>query len=140
MAPNEKLILKCGRTVHIQEIRQRRTYEGLIEGLPTREGNAKLLQRLVSADYGYSVPSHLIQPIESAIDIPDYPFGTPSALPLVMCVARLRSLEPVRGHKGDLSALAVIWFQQDFSFPATPELLPSLLSVNWDQHAASLEI
>ena len=138
-----KFKLLSGRLVALQELRQHRTYEGLLEGLPTREANAYLLQDLISQhrDTPYPGLPYLIQPAETRIEFPDaleYPFGTPASLPGVTCVARFTSLEPIRSN-GDYSGLVIIWLQDEFAFPVAPGVMSHLLAMDWSAHAVDLE-
>jgi hypothetical protein len=52
MTSRGELQLRSGRIVRIQELRQRRVYEGLLEGLPTVEWNRRLLDRLLADERG----------------------------------------------------------------------------------------
>jgi hypothetical protein len=137
-----KFKLLLGRLVFLQELRQYSTYEGLLEGVPTREANANLLQHLISRhrDTPYPGLPYLIQPVETRIELPDaleYPFGTPASLPRVTCVARFTSLQPIRNN-GDYSGLVIIWLQDEFAFPIAPDVMSHLLAIDWSAHAVDM--
>lgn len=139
-----ELDLPSGRRLYLRELTQRLTYEGLLEGLPTAERNKQRLDQLV-ADYRdkpYAGKPYLIRPKETLIEYSrdgrPYPFGTPSALPAVTCIARFDSLQPARDQSSDLSGLVVIWFQEEFAFPIDATVLAQLLAIDWDTHAVDV--
>jgi len=136
--------LLSGRHIVLRELRQYRTYEGLLVGLPTEEMNKNYLRDLVSAKQDNShpqVPSVLIPPAETPIkysrDNRPYPFGTPSALPRTTCIGRFASLDPVRDNDGDCSELVIIWLQEAWAFPIDPVVVSQLRKLDWDRFAAN---
>lgn len=136
--------LRSGRTVRLRDLRQRGTYEGLLEGLPTSERNKRLMASLLrdEAHALYAVPAYLIAPLEQAIRLPEgesYPFGTPAALPAITCVGRFDSLSPTATGSGDASGLVVIWFQEEFQYPPPSDIVASLQLIDWDAHAGNYE-
>ena len=140
-----ELKLRSGRLVLLRELRQRMTYEGLLEGLPTAEMNQGKIRRLLGeqSNHRYNVQPLLIPPVERPIERPDgdkYPFGTPSALPPVTSVARFESLTPTIIGRGDTSGLVVIWFQEEFAYPPPRNILEQLEAVDWDRHAGSFDV
>jgi hypothetical protein len=135
--------LRSGRTIGLCEFRQCLTYEGLLEGLPTEEMNQRTINALMSSPKtrSYDVPPYLIPPVEKPVPFhhgDKYPFGTPSALPSINCIARFKS-EPTRKGNGDFSGLTVIWFQDDFAFPIDPAVIEQLESIDWDLYAGNRE-
>ena len=135
---------KSGRTIYLSELRQIGTYDGVLEGLPTAEKNANLVKRLLAdrQNQAFGAPPHMLPFKERPIDLPPeqkYPFGTPSALPPVTVAARFKSLAPTAAAEGDGSALVVIWFQESFAFPPSPEIALHLESLDWEKNAASYE-
>jgi len=141
MLNTSELDLPSGRSLSLQELRQHRTYEVLIEGLPTVEWNKMYLERLLAnhRDKPYERGPYLIRPSEKPINYDRggrrYPFGTPSALPLVTCLGRFVSHRPARDMNCDTSGLLVIWFQEEFAFPIDPAVVPQLLAIDWEAHA-----
>jgi hypothetical protein len=136
--------LCSGRVVALRELRQSSTYEGLLNGLPTKERNQKLVSQLLEQHrhQRYEVAPLLIKAFEREIALPDdevYPFGTPAALPSVTCVGRFESLDPTTPHSGDASGLTVIWFQDHFQYPPPPEILAQLESIKWESHAGNFD-
>jgi len=139
-----ELKLQTGRTVWLRELRQRETYEGLLNGLPTKEGNQRLLVRLVKDERceRYSQGPYIIAPIERAIEMPEgeeYPFGTPSALPSVTCICRLESVFPTTPGNGDASGLVVVWFQDLFQYPPPTDIESHLKTIDWENNAGNFE-
>jgi hypothetical protein len=143
MAKPSEIDLPSGRRLYLQELRQYRTYEGLLEGLPTAERNKNRLERLVSdhRDRPYPGEPYLIQPAEEPIEYRDgqrYPFGTPSVLPAVTCIGRFTSLEPARDKATEYSGLVIIWFQREFALPIDPAIGDYLEAIDWERHSADL--
>lgn len=136
----DDLRLDSGRSVSLVTLRQFSVYEGLLEGLPTREMNAQIIDRLVAEEQARpfaSAPLLLTpeqRPLEGYHDRP-YPFGKPASLPQIACVGRFRSLRPARNPSDDCSELVVIWFQNDFAPPIGPEVWPHFRAIDWDRHA-----
>ena len=136
--------LRTGREITVSEFRQLSTYEGQLEGLPTKEKNERLLQRLSNDETlaSYGVPLAVLPPTESLIELPpdyEYPFGTPAALPSVMVVARFTSMSPTNKGEGDASGLTVAWFQEGFSWPPPAEVLSQLEALDWEHLAGNFE-
>src|ERR1700733_1087090 len=96
MASRPEIRLDCGIEVCLDHLFQYRTYGGLLEGLPTRRLNAKLIQRAL----GYAAEKlwmggtpHLLAPPEAPMGVPkDEWFGRddsdePARIPPVACLA-----------------------------------------------------
>jgi hypothetical protein len=93
--------LDSGRVIDLCELRQYYTYEGLIEGLPTAEGNRRRISSLMTkhTDESTGIPPYVLTPAEEPVEWDEdrpYPFGTPSAMPSVTCIGRFQSLDPAR--------------------------------------------
>ena len=143
MANTRTFDLPSGHRLHLHGLTQYLTYGGLIEGLPTTKRNKKKLERLIARyrDAPYPGKPYLIRPKETPIqrnpqNTRRYPFGTPSALPPVTCIARLESCPNKREY--DLSGLVVIWFQGEFAFPIDSEVEAELLGIDWKMHASDM--
>ena len=132
-----------GGDAYLYELRQFLTYEGLLEGLPTMEGNQRHILALLNdkRNHAYGDAPYLLDPVEVAIKYKDddsvYPFGTSSPLPAVTCVARLESLSAATGQEGDGSGLVLIWFQANFAFPIDEEILRQVSELDWNRYAGS---
>src|SRR5437762_36524 len=93
MSDDYSIQLDGGRDLFLVALNQSRTYEGLLEGLPTKEKNAGIIKRAAkTAQELWRGAPYLITPTETAITLDhDYPFGTPASIPVVVCFARFRS-------------------------------------------------
>jgi hypothetical protein len=130
--------LASGRTIRLLALDQRGTYEGLLLGVPTREMNQGMLDRLVAqyvhpAEYGVPL---LLEPEQRSFDIPTrvHVPGTPAKLPAVTCIARFNS-DGQLGTDDIWSVLRVIWFQADFAFPIEDRVLRQIAEIDWETHA-----
>ncbi|HYQ04622.1 MAG TPA: hypothetical protein VER96_38375 [Polyangiaceae bacterium] len=134
---NREFVLRSGRTVSLVSLRQDFIYAGLLEGLPTRKRNDAMVARLLDAHRdqdGHGAV--LIQPIQTAIKTGStYPFGEPAALPIISCVGLFHSGSPARDQTKDCSDLTIIWFQDDFTFPPSEEILRGIAGVDWNSLA-----
>jgi hypothetical protein len=144
MSITGELKLLSGRHLYLRELRQHQIYEGLLEGLPTREGNARRLEQIITKNRGnpYAGDPYLIAPTERPIEYRDgerYPFGTPSSIPSIACVGRFDSLKPARDLERDYSGLVVIWFQAEYAFPVDSHVIEQLLAMDWDRHAVDMD-
>jgi hypothetical protein len=134
-----ELTLASGRTLYLTSLRQSATYEGLVEGLPTREMNADTIAGFVEeARERSGHEPFVIQPVETPITHEGkYPFGEPARIPAIACVADFTS----KGKTWDYrSSLTVIWFQDEYAFPLDASVESALLALDWDRLAAQSEI
>lgn len=136
----DDLRLASGRSIHLRSLRQFEVYSGLLEGLPTREMNARTIERLVAEERArpFAAEPLLIPPIQRPIEYDrerPYPFGEPAELPPVACVGRFDSNSPARDMTCMCSDLVVIWFQNEFSPPIGPDVWHQLRKIDWDRHA-----
>ncbi len=130
------------RRVILLELKQSLTYEGLLAGLPTRERNQERIEYLFEQEFDpqSEVAPYLVPPEQKPIKntrYGPYPFGTPSSLPGVLCVARFRSSRPVNGEEADASSLKVIWFQDTFALPIAADVLAHIAQVDWNKYAGN---
>ncbi|VTT96402.1 Uncharacterized protein OS=Cystobacter violaceus Cb vi76 GN=Q664_31220 PE=4 SV=1 [Gemmataceae bacterium] len=133
--------LNSGRTIHLQELRQWGLYEGLLEGLPNREMNARRVESIVRTERDRSGQEpYLIRAVETPIkrhkNRPS-PFGTPASLPGIVCVGRFTSYQPTKGSDEDGSELLVIWFQHEFALPVDQGVRQQIRAIDWDTHATN---
>jgi len=141
MIQGASITLASGRTIALVALDQSVTYEGLLEGIPTVEMNARRVAWLVKGGHaGSSLAPYLVPPKERLIEHQGYPFGTPAALPRVTCVARFQSRDVARDARCDYSELRIIWFQESFALPIDPEVLEHIRDIRWEEHAHDLEI
>jgi hypothetical protein len=137
MSNKGDLQLSDGRHVFLVALDQSRTYEGVLEGIPTKERNRATIERAVQrAEQMWPGKCLLIEPIEIPITMEkEYPFGTPARIPIVQCIGRFRSFKPA--HRTDLawSELTVLWFQSEYAFPIDETVIAHLESIDWETHA-----
>lgn len=129
--------LANGRSVRLKSIDQWETYLGLLEGVPYRELNARMIdETLKNARARHHFEPHLIQPVETPIAAARYsPFGEPVALPAVTCVPQLDCHQTVSDEQKHGSTLPIVWFQPDFAFPIAPKIVESIVNLPWDKLA-----
>lgn len=136
--------LHNGRQIYLKELEQRLTYEGLLEGLPTRQMNARQLQAQTTPTNCFRVAftPHLIEPeqepLEWTRDRP-YPFGDPAALPPVWCRGRFESFETARDPSQERSGLIIVWFQHEWALPVDAQVLERVKALNWNGIASDYE-
>lgn len=134
-----RLTLRDGRVIELRELQQTRTYEGLLEGLPTTRKNEAHLRRM-SEQSGPS-PRHLIVPKETPIPLEPgetYPFGTPASLPSITCVARFRS-RSTTDDPLNYSELIIVWLQDEFALPIDSDTEGQIRGLNWTALAKDFE-
>lgn len=126
--------LSNGRMVSLQSLEQWAVYAGLLEGLPTRERNDSELKHLVErVGRKDGHPPFLVAPAQTPIHREKrYPFGDPARLPSIGCIGRFHSFQPARDPSMDCSDLTIIWFQEDYAFPLSPEADLAIVGVDWD--------
>jgi hypothetical protein len=134
--------LASGRTIHLLALDQYFTYEGLLLGVPTREMNQEMIDRLIAryvhpAEYGVPL---LLEPEQQPLDVPEYRHvdGTPATLPSVTCIARFNS-DGQLGTDDIWSVLRVIWYQEEFAFPIDGRALRQIAEIDWETHARGWE-
>jgi hypothetical protein len=78
---NGRIVLASGGTIQMHSLRQWLVYRGLLEGLPTREMNNRMIDHLrrEARDRTGHAP-FLIEPTQEPIEYPEkYPFGEQAA-------------------------------------------------------------
>ncbi|MFO0551632.1 MAG: TIGR02996 domain-containing protein [Polyangiaceae bacterium] len=121
-----------GASVTLMELNVIGTYEGLLEGLPTRERNARRLAALRAEKDALGWARYVIEPEETPIDHPRYPFGNPASLPAYQCVGRLQGMAV---GDGDAASLTVVWFQDEMPTPIAAPVVEELARLDWAAHA-----
>ena len=133
------IALRAKRTAFADRVHLAYTYEGLMEGKPSDEVNARILAgvpKQMSKVFG-DLPIHIEAPEFSRIE-EDHPFfkgqrRMVSSMPPVMVAARFISYSAVR--EGDASALVIVWFQHACSPLLDEALRPRLEAVDWEANA-----
>ena len=129
---NDEIIIDGTRQVSIKSIKQRLTYDGLLEGLPTKEMNRRILVGVKDDAKKFCQLNevYLIEPEQKAIEYNGrYPFGEPAQLPGVICIVELRCYSVFKDKTKDYSALGLIWFQDNFMFPIDLTILEKIKTV-----------
>ena len=140
MATREKIQFKtCTVTIH--SLNQNNIYSGLLEGLPTRERNSKIISNTLAQLQKSNNNPYLVPPIEKPIPYSrgKYPFGEPSRLPKIKCIASCQSFS-IQDDPLYASHLTLIWFQDDYAFPIDPLVVEHIQTLEWARHAVDYEI
>lgn len=126
--------LDCGISIKLTAFNQYCTYEGLLEGLPTKGKNAYQIESAVeSARSIWGDDPHLIPPIETPIVLDhEYPFGEPASIPGVVCLGRWRSQYQPPGQDLGCTELSIVWFQSEFGLPTDEKTLKDLKQIDWE--------
>ncbi|MBX2803342.1 MAG: TIGR02996 domain-containing protein [Myxococcales bacterium] len=130
-----------GRRLTIDLLEQSQLYAGMLEGLPTRQRNEGILDRLMqrARQRGHGQQPCLLQPTQTPIEWPHerpYPFGDPARLPAVGSIGHFRSRGPDVLHA---TSLWVVWCQHQLG-PPEPQIVAALGRLDWEQHAHVFEI
>ncbi|HRO02626.1 MAG TPA: hypothetical protein PLS69_03355 [Terricaulis sp.] len=131
--------LDSGRSVECRELHQKLTYEGLLEGEPSRDDNDKQMRGLAGAELRYALGGalHLIEPEQSPPRYAPDPHGVLGRLPAVTCIGRFES-EPV--GSACASTLVIIWFQHRFALPIEEPALSAIRALPWEKLAFDFDL
>jgi hypothetical protein len=134
-----EIVLGNGRKIEMRSLMQNGTYEGMLEGIPIRKWNDRLIQEAVV--HASKLPSdnsavHLIEPPRKALESPATWAGQPTeCLPSIRCVAWFRSFSAAPNPNADFSELTLVWFQGEFALPIDSSVLQSIQNLDWDNLA-----
>lgn len=122
--------LDDGTTIYADEIVARRTYLGLIEGVPNDSINERMIDelKLMCGRAFYVDRCVVLAPAMTARQIRGKPWR---ALPSSALGGLFRSVRPVRDPNKTYSMLAILWFQDDFEPLLSREALASMQQLNW---------
>lgn len=129
------------RYLDLNELRQFRTYEGLLEGLPSRDYNSRLIENAIDharSAWPWHGEPHVIPPIEREIENSSNFMAKPGPkglLPDICCIARFSSNSPARDPNCHCSRLTVVWWQDKFALPIDPLIKAYLMTMDWDSLA-----
>ena len=142
-----------GRELYVTHFNQYRTYGNQLEGIPFEiVGEEELGLRCHWSYEQWKVPVLIIDRkiIRHDKDREDFIRRRNHILPAIeigylapiTCVARLESkpVETANKEKGDLSALAIMWFQEEYSSPIEPHIREKIVHLDWDEFAENYEI
>ncbi|CAM5436491.1 putative protein OS=Streptomyces tendae OX=1932 GN=GUR47_21540 PE=4 SV=1 [Streptomyces tendae] len=139
-----RLVLSCGRSVDLTELRLTPTYGDLPHGYPCRPANDQRIRALLDTAAGMSptVPVHLIPPPREYPDQYAGAYGPVETLPRVACVGRFSSapLTPAHDPVAYRSGLTVVWFQPTTQVPDPYAPYPALRDVAWTTLARDYEL
>jgi len=125
--------LAAGVHAAVVALEQRQSYAGLLEGVPTREINARALDTLRASGV------HVVRAVEKPLPMRRrFPLGEPSALPHVRCVATLHRVEdgePTFARDGRFC-----WFQDEWALPIDEKALADFRAVDWFAHSTRYEL
>ena len=139
----------AGRVLFLSRLHQEPTYDGLLEGIPTRERNESWCaqwQQRASREFAEGHAAVVLAPPRTGISAPSENLrrhfeGHGAALeriPRVTCVAVLESHHPTAAEPREMcSSLAVVWFQDALAMPLDPRVEEALKALDWDAHAWS---
>ena len=130
--------LSGGRSIRLRELDQWLVYEGLGDGVPTRELNTKLVASIVEAS---SPPGGGVVLIPPADANPggrgDSASAIPRLLPRTVVRARFEAEVPVSGE-GDYSELTLVWFQEPWALPVDPGIEQRIRLLDWEGCARNM--
>lgn len=87
-----EIVLLNYRSIQLIRLSQRRTYEGLLEGVPTRRFNQRKVQSTVEeVAKSQRFPVYLVPPKTRPIGTGKYVFGEKEALPAIECIGTFTS-------------------------------------------------
>jgi hypothetical protein len=133
---NDEVVIDNNIQVSIKSIKQRLTYDGLLEGLPTKEMNRRILDAVIEDAKKFCQLNevYLIEPEQKSIEYNGrYSFGEPAQLPSVICIVELCSYSVFKDKTKDYSALGLIWFQDNFMFPIDSNILKKIKAVPFNK-------
>ena len=129
--------LESGRTIDLESLKQEKTYAGLLEGMPRKDFNDRIIEgwRRQAVPYEGQKMA-LIDPVRrpGATGLPrrgDELWGPPEFLPAIVCVGMFQST-PVRNEREDFSLLIIVWFQEAFAMPIDPGVVAQIRKLDWE--------
>ncbi len=136
-----KIEMRDDRKINLTSLYQEAIYTGLLEGLPTRQMNERIIRSYQekSRELFPKSPVFLIEPSQIPIEFyRDYPFGDPARLPPIACVARFKS-SAFDNNVLCYTEMAIVWFQSEFALPIDDQILEKIKSINWVKHGEEYE-
>ena len=127
-----------GRVIRLCELEQSLVYEGVVDGVPTRGQNARLVAAFVDdASAGGRQPVLLPPDEVSVAGLGGVGPDEACLLPRTVVRARFASADPV-SPGGEYSELTVVWFQDGWAPPLDPAVEGQLRLVDWDARARDM--
>lgn len=133
------LTLNSGQQIRLNQLLQYRTYAGMLLGLPNPMANEMIISSALKRAKELRVGGkpYLIQPRVMAfaewwlvrygkrVENTDEPLPECAALPAITCIAEFEAVDK-------LSALTVVWYQNEFAPPIAAEIMSRIVAVQWD--------
>ena len=125
-------------TIYADGIVARRTYLGLIEGVPNDAINERMIDDLKSmCSRTFCVEQCVV--LAPSMTTRQYRGKSWRALPSSAIGGLFRSLRPVRDRNKTYSRLAVLWFQNAFEPLLSRETLQAIQQLHWTRLAEDYE-
>jgi hypothetical protein len=111
-----------------------------MEGLPTRELNAELIQRTLeyaAEKLWMGGAPHLLTPPEVPLGVPrskwfkEGDLDEPARVPPIASLATFESMASARDPNADCSSMKIVWFQDEFGPPVDEIVLRQFRAVDW---------
>ena len=132
--------LKSGRVITLESLNQEKTYGGLLEGIPRKEMNDRIIERCkrqAIGEHNHSI--YLVEPvrrIEPRSDDPNLAHCGPAEyLPNIVCYGMFSSARLGDNKMQDESRLVIVWFQNRFALPIDAAVWAQIEQVNWEEFA-----
>jgi hypothetical protein len=120
-----KLKLNSGREIKLADLRQFRTYGGVLCGVPTPQRNAEFVEDALKE--ASEVNDLGLQPVL-------IPPKAGTWMPKVTSLALFDSGEPPESPDA-YSSVAVVWYQEEFGLPTDKAVLDGLAAIDWEAHS-----
>ncbi|WP_399881812.1 hypothetical protein ACGH7X_04395 [Streptomyces sp. BBFR51] len=138
-----RITLSSRRSIALAELRLSSTYDGLLEGVPTKRVNEGIVAgRLRVAREAYpGWPVHLIPPELTETGRTTRLDEPIEHLPAVACVGAFESdeIDPAHDSGWYFSALVVVWFQHTPDPPSNDDAPAALRELPWQELAKDFE-
>jgi hypothetical protein len=131
--PLYEIELDSGLLIHLRNLNQRGTYDGLLEGIFSARLSNMLLKMALER---VRKPSLLIEPVRHPFQLPENlrRSGPGERLPEVECSAMFLSTW-IPGRGADQTYLNILWYQDQWALPIDPAVLEQIKKVDWPTHA-----
>ncbi len=153
--------LDGGTRIMLSSLQQCLTYAGLLVGLPTPRINEECKAdalRVAASQFGTPPDPCLIKPVPVSYTMqtqrskikrggllePAGPIDltTGERLPLVTCIAKFRCPATTKEFEGiglfAYSTATLVWFQEAFAMPISPEVLAAMRALSWETISADV--
>jgi len=133
---NQHIEVTKGRWIKLHQLVQRSIYANVLEGVPNRLVNRRIVSSAMEEGRRIGEPCHLMAPPTIAVALgnsEDRGDWTPERLPRVVCIGHFVSAPTGANLDYDWrSELTVVWFQEDYAFPLPPRVRSDFAALSWD--------